>query len=367
MRKLRLLSILLLILVLLFGCQKDNRPSWYKELDFVLEVEDGRDIRILFLADTQLIDSSQMRHPDRLDNVEQHKWGPNMVEANCFNYIRDTIEMTDPDLIILVGDIVYGEFDDSGRSLTRLVNYLDSFGIAWAPIFGNHENESKMGVDWQCKTITDAKHSLFKRGSLSGNSNYTIGLSQGGKLIRVIYMIDSNGCSYTDDPSVRKQAGFGLDQLQWVRQSARSLGPIPAFVCYHIPTVEFTQGYVEAGYIKDMKEQSVFVIGSEQVPAVNGDFGAKWAKGLAPLNVYGLLDLFKDSHVDGVFVGHHHQVNTSVLYEGIRFTHVLKTGTYDSHVPSCLGGTYAKIEKDGSFSLEHKYVDKYPLKEDINP
>lgn len=58
-----------------------------------------------------------------------------------------------PDLIIITGDIVYGSFDDSGATLRWMCKLLDSFEIPWAPVFGNHDNESKMGVAWQCRQL----------------------------------------------------------------------------------------------------------------------------------------------------------------------------------------------------------------------
>ena len=94
-----------------------------------------------------------MRTADRLTASMIASWARGNIDKNCFNYIAELIENERPDLILLTGDIVYGEFDDSGIIWTRIIDFMDSFGIPWAPIFGNHDNESAKGVAWQCPFI----------------------------------------------------------------------------------------------------------------------------------------------------------------------------------------------------------------------
>lgn len=73
-------------------------------------------------------------------------WMPQLMNQRLFNDLRKTINDVNPDLILLTGDIVYGGYDDAGTSFTKLVDFLDGYDIPWAPVFGNHDNESKMGV-----------------------------------------------------------------------------------------------------------------------------------------------------------------------------------------------------------------------------
>ena len=62
----------------------------------------------------------------------------------------------------MTGDIIYGEFDDKGTSLINLINAMESFGIPWAPVFGNHEQESMKGADWQSEQLENAEHCLSR-------------------------------------------------------------------------------------------------------------------------------------------------------------------------------------------------------------
>jgi metallophosphoesterase superfamily enzyme len=78
------------------------------------------------------------------------------VEENCYKAVRQVFEEFKPHLIILTGDFVYGQFDDNGSMFLNQIEFFDSLKTPWAPVFGNHDQESKMGADWQCAQRTDS-------------------------------------------------------------------------------------------------------------------------------------------------------------------------------------------------------------------
>ena len=185
---------------------KNTKGTVFEGCDFVvgLPKERENDVKILQITDMQVIDSSQRRYPDRIRPDEIAAWAPENFDAQCGNHIRSLIAQSSPDLIIITGDIVYGSFDDSGETLRWMCSLMDSFEIPWAPVFGNHDNESKKGVAWQCEQLVKSEYCLFKRGSVSGNSNYTVGIAAGDELVRIIHMLDSNGCKDGEDPLIIK-------------------------------------------------------------------------------------------------------------------------------------------------------------------
>ena len=65
------------------------------------------------------------------------------------------------------------------------MEFMDKFGVPWAPVFGNHEGTSAMGVDWQCEQLVNAKNCLFVQRELTGNGNYSVGIMQGETITRV--------------------------------------------------------------------------------------------------------------------------------------------------------------------------------------
>ncbi len=346
-------------------CGYENKPVW-ELVDHVIEIEEGREARILFLADTQIIDSSQMRTPTRLNQTAIANWAPDKMEENCFKYIEDAVEKVQPDLIIILGDIVYGEFDDAGTSLLALIEEMESYQIPWAPLYGNHENESKKGAKWQTQMLEEAEHCLFKKGDTDGNGNYTIGIKQGDKLVRAFYIMDSNHCKNAYKPEendVITTMGFTSNQIVWLHNRMEALQTanveaVPSSMCYHVPTEEFV--FADEQY---SNQAASYTIGTEvQKVAGADDFGSN-RMGLANQNFVApnyngetFLSILKKFGVDTVFSGHIHKTNTSIMYEGIRWTFGLKTGTYDSYNAGELGGTQMLLGEDG-YSIKHIYYD----------
>ena len=276
------------------------------------------------------------------------RYAPGKIYENLYVYITQLVERTNPDLIIIPGDVIYGEFDDAGTSLTGFISFMEGFGIPWAPVMGNHDgNESAKGAAWQCQQYINAPNCLFKTGTVKGYGNYTIGIRQGGELVRTIYMMDKSS-----------SVGFGADQKEWLDLAAQRIADayqksIPAFLVFHIPVNEFQDAAIAAGYQLAADGAYIYTIGANS----NGDFGAK---GEAFKSIHaepGLLALLKKHNFDGVFVGHNHLINTSVLYQGIRWTFGLKTGKYDRY-PTNHGGTSILVEEGGAaFVVSHVYCD----------
>ena len=325
-------------------------------VDFVLDLPQGRPIRVLQLTDMQIIDASQQRTPDRLNEREIALWQPEAIPIQCTDQIKSVIAQADPDLIFITGDVIYGEFDDSGRSFDLFCDFMDSFGIPWAPVYGNHDNESRKGIDWQNARFEAAPYCLFKKGSTTCNGNYSVLITRNGTPCRALYMMDSGACMGSPDASVRRGPGLTADQYDWLYSTADRLTevnggtPVPAFLCFHIPCFQFHQAAVEKGY-QTSDEHEKYVIGVTS-SAKDGDFGCK----REPIGCFGTPEDFVDrlhrAGVDGVFVGHCHANNTSVLWQGIRWTYGLKTGQYDYHTTGQLGGTLITLFAE-SFTVHH--------------
>ena len=228
-----------------------------KQVDFVVEVESGRDPVVLQLTDTQIIDSSQKRTPTRLSDNQTALWAKDQVNYCCYDHITEIINATKPDLILLTGDVVYGEFDDNGSSLTDFVAFMETFKIPWAPVFGNHDAETVLGVDWQCEQFEKAEYCLFKQRELTGNGNYTVGIKQDGKLRRVFFMLDSNGCTWMSQKSkenghYRTAAGFGQDQIDWYTNTINEIkknSPDTKYsFAFHIQLQAFADALAKYGF-----------------------------------------------------------------------------------------------------------------------
>ncbi len=253
-------------------------------------------------------------------------------------------------MIFITGDMVYGEFDDSGKTFTRFCEFMESFQIPWAPVFGNHDNETNKGVLWQCNMLEQCEFCLFKRGNVSGNSNYVVGIADGDKLIDVMYMLDSNGCTQSKDENVIKHRGIYPDQVEFIKSRGNEIKKAqgympPSIVAFHIPTMDFIEAEQAKEYATN--ERKVYNIGVD-VTACDGDFGCNYETFKnGAIDAVGFREALKAVHAQGVFAGHHHCINTCISYDGIRWTFGLKTGQYDYHNQGQLGGTQVRLTRDG--------------------
>lgn len=343
-----------------------ENPSEY--VDFIVDVESGRDIRVLQLTDIQTIDPAQKRYPDRLSSSEKTD-----TYEGYEKYINQVVERYNPDLIIMTGDNVYGEFDDSGEQFLNLISYMESFQIPWAPVFGNHDNESNMGVDWQCEQLEAAEYCLFKQRTLTGNGNYSVGLTQDGTLKRVFYMLDSNGCGGMSEVSLanghsKTSVGFGEDQIDWYTDSVTELKKafpdVKLSMAFHIQLQVF-----EKAFEKYQITAADMPIDIERFPAASrfGDFGHVGAPMKSPWDAdFKVWDGLKAMGFDSIFVGHEHKNSSSISYQGVRLTYGQKSSTYDRYNSNengpVMGGTYINLsEEDGAIASAGLYLYDHAL------
>jgi len=287
-------------------------------------------------------------------------------------YLTDAITKSNPDLILVTGDLVYGEFDDNGEAFAEFIEFMDSFEIPWAPIFGNHENESKIGVDEQCKLLVESEYALFEQRTLTGNGNYTVGLKQDGEYKRVYFMLDSNGCANASAESLANghtstSIGFGEDQIAWYLDLAEKMRycvpDLKLSAAFHIQLSVFEKAYAQYGFSQtNFTEIDLDSLGEEGAFGYIGrNLANPWDE---KENVwYGL----KCSGFDSFYVGHVHRISASAVYRGVRFQFGQKSSTYDEanyrqedgtissnftgNVTPIIGGTTIPVNQDGSLGI----------------
>ena len=346
----------------------------YKDfIDFKLEFNLDRYIRVLQLTDMQPVDPSQQRYDGRLDYYKFNTvFTKEMKYNNEFYYLDKAIKDNKPDLILVTGDIVYGEFDDNGSNLIEFCEFMDSYKIPWAPIFGNHDNESKLGVTWQCEQFLKSKYCLFKRNNVTGNGNYNIGIFNKGKLIRLIYMMDSNGVFqgkkyyylddyplYNVDEKITKEGGIFSDQIDYINNTAKNIDIInknivKKTICCHI-SPDFVNKYA---YLKGYQSNSennnkeLFNLGGDKL-IDNKDFGEK-GESLGGFNSNNLYDTLKELSFDTMFVGHYHNNTLSIDCDGLRVSYGIKSSTFDYHNKV---GSLLFLVSDDDYKIEHKFIE----------
>lgn len=330
-------------------------------LDFVLDFDTERPIKVLQLTDTQIM--TPAKTSKGFENVED--W-----EGNLKAEVDKLIADNQPDLILLTGDITYGVFDDDeGTMLKAVVHLMESYKIPWAPILGNHEQETTLGTAWMCEQFVNAPYCLFnRRHEVGGNGNYSIGLAVNGELQRTIFMLDSRLCysGLSDEfasGEASRYAGFTDEQFAWYRTVVAKVNAcageeLKSLMCFHIPAAEMATACMENGYQPAADSSRVtYAYDLGTTPNENGDFGFKNSKisGSGSSMCDYIYTHLLAGGTDGVFSGHQHLNNLSINWKGIRWTFGLKTGAYESN-PSQTGGTLITINTDSTFEVEHKPI-----------
>lgn len=355
----RFLSVVLCLFMLTLGfaCNKDkdDDPAVDKNeektvedyIDFFVDVPTGRNPVVLQLTDPQIADGAQARTKDRINQSLKEFWSADNFDALVGDYTKEIVEATNPDLILVTGDIIYGEFDDNGSMTQKYVQLMESLGVPWAPILGNHDAELAMGVDWLCQQFENAENCLFKQRELMGNGNYNVAIRQGGEVKRVFFMLDSNGASNAHENSIAnghtpQTVGIFDDQIEWYEDTAKNIIRLcpraKIAFAYHIPSEAFSLAALTYNYFnyKGCKNVNIF---NSALPG-SGDFGLL----TQPFDCWDItgkvFNSMKDLGCDLIMVGHEHSNSASIMYEGVRLQFGQKSSLYDS-TPYVNPATYA--------------------------
>lgn len=315
----------------------------------------NKEFVILQLTDVQIIDPKQKCYPDRIHGECETIW---LDKDKCaFNLMKQLVDKVKPDWIVVTGDNVYGEFDKSGNSFIEFVRVMESFKTPWSFVFGNHDGEvnvtynnityeAGIGYKWQCDYIkNNTKYCLFTPGKPSmGYSNYFVELvDKEDNPLWTFAMLDTHGCRDGETQ------GINDEQIEFYKNyindtNSKYNKKIKNFIFYHIPSHQY-----RLAALKYYGDEKCF-ISSDGSKNERGDFGQN-QEPVCCFQDDKFWNTIKELDTTvAIFAGHDHINNSSIMYEGIRLTFGMKTGTYDYH--NQLGGTKITI-KDNDYNIEH--------------
>ena len=266
------------------------------------------------------------------------------------DYLIDSVK---PDLITLTGDQTWS--NENLISLKRIIRYLDSKKIPYAPVYGNHDlgNDFNKAVcnDTKASTLYEnGKYSLFDRGPTNiGNlGNYIINIMEDGNIYKTLIMMNSG----YDEEITQGQ----IDWFKWNMDGLKeTYGNYPESILFmHKPLPEYTNAYLD--YINgkvDNNGSEVYVYYS-----LNGS------------NQVGFFDILKEKNVKQVVVGHQHGNVFNLNYEGINLGFALKTGELGGYILDndiyLNGASYLILNDAIIFKNIFVSIDKYHFKKPIN-
>ena len=121
--------------------------------------------------------------------------------------LAELIDRVKPDLITVSGDIAWTGCEHSFDMTSELIN---SFGIPWAVVWGNHDNEKGPDfVNMITERFMKLSNFIYEKGDPElGLGNYIISIEEEGKPIEAIFMLDSH-----DRAPYRDENGETKDEL----------------------------------------------------------------------------------------------------------------------------------------------------------
>ena len=333
--------LVLLTVVLIVFCPRrgaDETYIWAVSDDYSsgnaasLEKTAGEDFTILLFTDIQL-------------------WTLVSDNRRAFAIMDELVERTDPDLIVLPGDNVSGISTDI---LTlQLVSKMESYGVPWAPVFGNHDAEGNATLEWQGDRFEEAEHCLFDRGptDLYGVGNYFVNIFEDGAPIYSLCFMD-NG-RYIDYGDRTAETYVDYAQIAWYKWNIEGLNAefgtsVPSMSFSHFAFPEMREAVEKYGILSDD--------GRYVIPEDMGQGSCAYLPGAAPVNS-GFFETAKASGLTHAFFGHDHENDARITVDGVMLSYGLKTGPSPRPWNSAkeYGGTVITIG-DGGVSVRNEVV-----------
>lgn len=225
--------------------------------------------------------------------------------------INEVLDTETPDLVMFTGDVIYGKPAEEG--IRTVLEEVSKRKIPFAVTFGNHDDEQGLSREELLKIIQSIPYNLTATTKgISGITNFILPIksSDGRKDAEILYVFDSH--SYSHIKEVEGYDHIDFEQIQWYRENslrytqANGGVPLPSLAFFHIPLPEYNQAaaYENAALFGIRKEKAC-------TPALNS----------------GLFTAMKEmGDIEGIFVGHDHDNDYAVMWQGILLAYGRYTG-----------------------------------------
>lgn len=289
-----------------------------------------------------------------------HMYGDGLSAATREN-ICLLVEHEHPDLVILNGDNVADTSvqneGDLRHLLKGLTDYLESEGIYWIHVYGNHDGETRLPVVQQQRVYESYDHCLSKRGDVGrcGLGNYVLPLygARDDEIKFVIWALNSGDYLSEEDREALFPDGkmpfpgngspkydyIHSEQIEWYEEIADLLKSqndgeaVPGLMAFHIPLQEMYAAWINRD-------------GLEWTGQKGGDVGSS---GYNP----GFFEVLRRrGDVKAVVNGHDHTNDFMVNYGGIKLCYCSTVSTNTHHDPNILGTRLFVIRESDPTDVE---------------
>ncbi len=281
----------------------------------------------------------------------------------CYTLIKET----QPDLIIVTGDIVYPmpaqAFNkNSLKPFYQFCSFMNNVGTPWAMVYGNHDTEIVTGYDSRsfeslCRYFKeeDTSSMLYaeKQPVIYGRYNQYLRIeNQDGSLNRLIFLVDSNDYVKAAD-MVKEYDSIHQDQIDWYAETLDDVSQqenhtVKSFVFMHIPFQEFAEAEKA---LEAESPEAVYLFGENNESVSCPDYNS------------GFFDMILNKKsTEAVFVGHDHVNNMGIKYKGVDLVYS-KSIDYLAYpqiaqMTGQRGATLITVMQDGRYTIRQVDYDK---------
>jgi len=248
----------------------------------------------------QFSDLHYVPENDKLSSDAEHVQFVKASKAVIDN-INTILDLENPDLVVLTGDIVSGE--PAERALREVLKPFVDRNQKFAVMWGNHDAERDL-TNVQLQTIVESTPGNvgLDDKKLVGNSDFTLPiLDENQKPAFLLYCFDSH--AYSKLPQVEGYDWIKTEQVEAYKKQSKAYTeqnngkPLPALSFFHIPLPEYN-----------------LAASDESIPLI----GMRAEKACAPKINSGMFTaMLQCGDVMGIFVGHDHDNNYVMEYFGI--------------------------------------------------
>ncbi len=288
-------------------------------------------------------------------------------------YINALVKNANPDLVMITGDQVltatkenYETLFDVFEGFSELLGKDIYYGVTW----GNHDQQGYWDAYYSGRLAGKYKHSLYLEveDELTGESNYVINLTKGGKTLWQLYALDTNSLAYSFPDFKYSYDTVHPEQVTWFGEEvskAKAENPnVKSVLYFHIPLWETEYAYRLANpSLNDYKTVEGFIKRHSGEIRENrksrGDLGpTNMGTSNTRSNLFEVAESLGTTVA--MFYGHDHINDFAAEYSikgenYISLVYGLKTGDGLYYDKDMLGGTIIDIKDDMSYSLSRAY------------
>lgn len=282
------------------------------------------------------------------------------TDRKAFCACYELIKETQPDLIILTGDLIYPipiqTFSKNNlNAIGQVCVFMNNIGIPWTMVYGNHDTETVAA--YSAKELSGLFRHYRNSGEpmlyaeiqpeVYGRYNQYIRIeNQDGSLNRLVFLVDSNDYVKGSNKA-NEYDSVHQDQIQWYRDTIDKVAEeegrlVPSFVFMHIPFRAFRTA------------QEALKSGSPDAEYLFGENG----EGVScPDRDSGFFDaILEKQSTEAVFVGHDHLNYMGVRYKGVDLVYSKSIDYYAypgiAEQTAQRGATLIRLFPDGSYRIE---------------